>query len=106
MKKLTALLLSTMALSVGLSTTATAQEVFPKKPIRLVVPFSAGGGSDGLARAIQAVIESEKLLPTPIVVTNAEGAGGAVGSRQVLRADPDGHTILQIHQEMLKPVCF
>lgn len=99
MKKST-LLAALTGLALSLNLPVSAQEVFPKKPIRLVVPFGAGGGSDGLARAIQSVVESEKLLPTPIVVTNAEGAGGAVGSRQVLRADPDGHTILQIHQEL------
>lgn len=98
MKKLTALVLSGLALT--FSSMLLAKDAFPQKPIRLVVPFSAGGGSDGLARAIQSVVESEKLLPTPIVITNAEGAGGAVGTRQVLRAAPDGYTLLQIHQEM------
>lgn len=99
MKKLT-LLAALTGLALSLNLPVAAQEVFPKKPIRLVVPFGAGGGSDGLARAIQSEIESQKLLPTPVVVTNATGAGGAVGSRQVLSADPDGHTILQIHQEL------
>lgn len=77
-----------------------AHAEFPEKPIRLVIPFGAGGGSDGLARAVQAAIEKHDLLPVPLVVVNAEGAAGTVGSRQVLDAEPDGYTILQIHQEM------
>ncbi|GGE71397.1 Bug family tripartite tricarboxylate transporter substrate binding protein [Paenalcaligenes hominis] len=99
MKKFTLRAILT-SLAVMLSLPVAAQDAFPKKPIRLVVPFEAGGGSDGLARAIQSEIESQKLLPVPFVVTNATGAGGAVGSRQVLRATPDGYTILQIHQEL------
>lgn len=85
---------------VGLAGTAAAHAEFPEKPIRLVIPFGAGGGSDGLARAVQAAIEKNDLLPVPLVVVNAEGAAGTVGSRQVLDAEPDGYTILQIHQEM------
>lgn len=80
--------------------TAAADNHFPEKPVRLVVPFGAGGGTDSLARAMQAAIEEHDLMSQPLVVNNATGAGGAVGSRQVLSAEPDGHTILQIHQEM------
>ena len=85
---------------IALAGTAAAHAEFPEKPIRLIIPFGAGGGSDGLARAVQAAIEKHELLPVPLVVVNAEGAAGTVGSRQVLDAEPDGYTILQIHQEM------
>lgn len=85
----------------ALSTTALpALAEFPEKPVRLIVPFSAGGGTDSLARAVQAAIEKNDLLPVPLVVVNADGAAGTVGTRQVLNAEPDGYTILQIHQEM------
>ena len=77
-----------------------AQAEYPEKPIKLIVPFGAGGGSDGLARAVQAAIDKNDLLPVPFVVVNASGAAGTVGTRQVLTAEPDGYTILQIHQEM------
>ena len=73
---------------------------YPDKPIKLIVPFGAGGGTDGLARAVQAAIDKHDLLPVPFVVVNATGAAGTVGSRQVLTAEPDGYTLLQIHQEM------
>ncbi|EKF19416.1 tripartite tricarboxylate transporter substrate binding protein [Nitratireductor pacificus] len=79
---------------------APARAEFPVKPIKLIIPFGAGGGSDGFARVIQAAIEKHELLPMPLVVVNADGASGAVGTRQVLAANPDGYTILQIHQEM------
>lgn len=99
MKKLT-LIAALTGFALSLNLPVAAQDVFPNKPIRLVVPFGAGGGSDGLARALQSEIDEKDLLPTPIVITNATGAGGAVGSRQVLSSNPDGHTILQIHQEI------
>lgn len=91
---------------IAMAQPAIAQDAFPAKPIHLVIPFSAGGGSDGLARAIQNVMDTKKLLPVPLVVTNAEGASGAVGTRQVLKADPNGYTILQIHQEMFSSIAM
>jgi len=98
MKTLTTILMASLALS---STSVTyATDGYPSKPVKLIVPFGAGGGTDGLARAIQRTIEQKKLLSVPFVVVNADGAGGAVGTRQVLSAAPDGYTILQIHQEM------
>jgi len=98
MKKITTMLLASLALSTASMGYAT--EGYPSKPIRLIVPFGAGGGTDGLARIIQLSIEKNDLLSVPIVVVNSEGAGGAIGTRQLLSADPDGYTILQIHQEM------
>tara|TARA_R110002049_G_scaffold188402_2_gene356870 strand:- start:77242 stop:78201 length:960 start_codon:yes stop_codon:yes gene_type:complete len=99
MMKFTKTLVMAAALA-GLATTAVAQDTYPSQPIKLVLGFGAGGGSDGLARAIQAAVEKNDTLPVPLIVVNAEGASGVVGMRQVLGADPDGYTILQIHQEM------
>ena len=98
MKPLMAALLTTVAMTTA--STGVAAESYPNQPIRLIVPFGAGGGTDGLARAIQLSANDNNLLPEPIVVVNAPGAGGAVGTRQLLASDPDGYTILQIHQEM------
>lgn len=98
MKRLTIILMTSLALS---STSVSyAADDYPSSPIKLIVPFGAGGGTDGLARAIQRTIEQDELLPVPFVVVNADGAAGAVGTRQLLASDPDGYTILQIHQEM------
>lgn len=99
MKNIIIAIASGMAFTLTLSASAE-NDVFPEKPVRLVVPFGAGGGTDGLARAVQKAIDENNLLSEPLVVANADGAGGAVGSRQVLKSDPDGYTILQIHQEM------
>lgn len=71
---------------------AAYAQSFPSKPIRLVVPFQAGGGNDLLARII-----SQKFLEKwgqPVIVDNRPGAGGNVGADFVAKAAPDGHTIL------------
>ena len=73
---------------------------YPDKPIKLVIPYRAGGGSDALARTIQAAIEKHKLMAKPLVVVNVTGAGGVVGARSVKDAKPDGYTFLQMHNEM------
>lgn len=75
--------------------------VFPEKPIKIIVPFSAGGGSDTFVRVIQKAIEEEKLLPHPVVVINVPGAGGTIGSRKLKEEDPDGYSIMCLHEGIL-----
>jgi tripartite-type tricarboxylate transporter receptor subunit TctC len=71
---------------------AFGQGAYPNKPLKMVVPYPPGGGTDGLGR-ITAQFLSEKL-GQPIVVNNIGGASGTVGSDTVRRADPDGYTLL------------
>ena len=71
--------------------TAGAQN-FPSKPIRVVIPFVAGGSSDIVGRAIGA--KFQEFLGQPAVVENKPGANGAIAAEFVAKADPDGHTIL------------
>jgi tripartite-type tricarboxylate transporter receptor subunit TctC len=71
---------------------------FPRKPLKVVVPFPAGGGSDTFTRIMQKAIRDANLLPQPMVVINVPGAGGTVGSRRVRDAKPDGYTILNLHE--------
>ena len=74
---------------------------FPEKPIKIIVPFSAGGGSDTFVRVIQKAIEEENLLPHPVVVINVPGAGGTIGSRKLKEEEPDGYTIMCLHEAIL-----
>jgi putative tricarboxylic transport membrane protein len=67
---------------------------YPSQPIELVVPFQAGGGSDTLARTIQAIITEERLVPVPINVVNRTGGAGAIGLAYVASKKGDTHTLM------------
>ena len=75
-----------------LAAPALAQGPYPNKPLKMVVPYPPGGGTDGLGR-ITSEFLSQKL-GQPIVVQNIGGASSTVGSDTVRRADPDGYTLL------------
>src|SRR3954470_3304036 len=79
------------ALAVTMSAGASAQ-TFPTKPIRVVIPFVAGGPSDTVGRAIGS--KFQEILGQPAVVENKPGANGAIAAEFVAKSDADGYTIL------------
>ena len=72
--------------------TALAQAKFPSKPIRLLVPFAPGGGVDVVARIVGQKISEQ--TGQPMLVESKPGAGGAIAVNELMRADPDGYTLL------------
>jgi tripartite-type tricarboxylate transporter receptor subunit TctC len=86
---LAAIALASLALSCT-TTSAFAQD-YPTRPITLIVPYTAGGGNDAMARVV-----ADKMgvsLGQQIVIENRGGAGGSIATRQVARAAPDGYTL-------------
>jgi len=80
-----------VALVLWVSLSAYAQP-FPSKPVRLIVPFPPGGAVDYYARAVQNRLQ--ETLGQPILIENRSGAGGMVGADLVVKAAPDGYTLL------------
>ncbi len=74
---------------------ANAPTAYPSRPIRIVVPFTPGGSTDILARAIGQ--ELTKAWGQPVIIDNVSGAGGSVGAEKVAKATPDGYTLLMGH---------
>jgi tripartite-type tricarboxylate transporter receptor subunit TctC len=72
---------------------AFAADKYPAKPIRLIVPFAPGGGTDMVARVIAPRL-SERFGGTPVVVDNRGGAGAIIGTAMAAKATPDGYTLL------------
>ncbi len=89
MKKLLGSLLS-FALFFSFSAQAFAE--YPEKPIRLIVPWGAGGGTDLMARALAQAMK--EYTDAPIIVENITGAGGSTGNKHVAEAEGDGYTVL------------
>ncbi|MBL6457363.1 tripartite tricarboxylate transporter substrate binding protein [Belnapia sp. T6] len=85
-------LLAAPALALALrSPRAMAQGRYPSRPVQLLVPWAAGGGTDAVARMIGSLLERE--LGQPVVVVNRTGGQGVVGHAAISNAAPDGHTI-------------
>src|SRR5262245_42528391 len=80
------------ALMLLMAAPALAAEAYPTKPIRLIVPYAAGGPSDAAARFIADALANE--LGQRVIVDNRGGAGGLVATEAYLREPADGHTIL------------
>ena len=88
----TRIIAALLGAAIGLAAATAQAQTYPNRPITLVVPFAAGGLSDVPARVLAAIMQEN--LGVSIVVENKPGASGVVGATQVLRAEPDGYTLL------------
>jgi tripartite-type tricarboxylate transporter receptor subunit TctC len=84
-------LLGTMALTLAARTATRAEEKYPSRPIRLIVPYPAGGPADVMGRLIA---QHLSMTVGQVIVENRPGAGGTLAGKQVAAADPDGYTLL------------
>src|SRR5687767_15178622 len=80
------------AVLAAMSVTAARAQDYPSRPIRLIVPFAAGGGTDTIARIFGQALAG--ALKATVVVENVGGAGGSIGTLQAAKAQADGHVLL------------
>ena len=99
------------AATLAVAGTAAAQGAFPSKPINIIVPFSAGGTTDILARIVGQYLGTE--LGQAVIIDNKPGAGGNIGGQQAARAPADGYTLFMgtvgthaINQSLYKKMPF
>jgi len=85
-------LLSIACAALAFAVPVAAQESYPSRPIRIVVPYPAGGATDYVARTVGERLS--KALGQPVVIDNKAGAAGAIGAAEVARARADGYTLL------------
>jgi tripartite-type tricarboxylate transporter receptor subunit TctC len=87
-----ACLIALALLGVGLNSAGAA---YPDRPIKMIVPWAAGGDTDAICRVIASSME--KNLGKPVVIVNITGASGTVGAREAKKGPADGYTILSVH---------
>jgi len=90
--------LAVVALAAGVASDAAAQAKYPSRPIQLICPWAAGGGTDRIARMVGILLEKE--LGQPVTVVNRTGGSGAVGHMAGATATADGHTITIVTVEL------
>jgi len=96
------LLRSLVVLAASLAADAALAQAFPAKPIRVIVGFPAGSGTDVAARILSVPLQAQ--LGQPVVIENRPGAAGAIGAAAVAKADPDGYLLYFGSAEFFHPV--
>ena len=94
-----------LAIAFALASAAALAQDWPSKPVRFIVPYPPGGGTDVIARIVQQRI-SEGLAP-PIMIESRGGAGGAVGTEAAAKSAPDGYTfLLTLSSHTINPLLY
>jgi tripartite-type tricarboxylate transporter receptor subunit TctC len=83
-----------LLLAAPLLTSPSCAEDYPSRPIRIIVPFGAGGPADVAARLLGNILQAD--FGQPVVVENHTGAGGVIGTQEAVKASPDGYTLLMM----------
>ena len=83
------------AAGAALATPSLAQDRYPNRPVRMIIPVGVGGVTDIVGRIICEALTP--ILGQPVVPENVVGAGSTIGAAKVARAQPDGHTLLLNH---------
>jgi tripartite-type tricarboxylate transporter receptor subunit TctC len=84
--------LPALALALGAALPGQARAAYPDRPVRIIVPFAPGGGTDIIARVMSEGMARE--LGQPVIVDNKPGAGTLIGNDVVAKSTPDGYTLL------------
>jgi len=79
----------------ALAPLAAHAQAYPDHPIRLLIPYAAGGSTDNMARVLQEPLQ--KALGQPVIIENKSGASGILAAREVIRAKPDGYTLFFVN---------
>src|ERR1700741_4060488 len=87
------------AVALGVAAGTVHGQAFPSKPLRIIVPFAAGGNSDLTSRMLGEPLN--KALGQPVIVENRPGAGAVIGYELAAKAPPDGHTLLIVYPSFI-----